>query len=376
MSRFYILTESYCPNSAATNHLLSFIRGFSELDISLQLVFLLPDEKFSRLENTYPNIEIKYLWSNQLSKNKLMMHIYKHLQYGKKYFSFKKGDTVLVLGMSAYIPLLTKRKGVRIFHERTEHPDVVKSTRFGFQKKAYLKSLKECAGLFVISNPLKHYFANCCGVDEKKICIINMVVDSTRFEAIKKDESIEPYIAYCGNASNTKDGVDLLIKAFKILHDKVGNIKLYIIGNAPRKESDNSQLVKELELESSIVFTGVIPSEKMPQLLTDAIMLALARPQNLQNTCGFPTKLGEYLLTGNPVVITRVGDIPLFLKDKESALISECGDIQAFANNLLWVINHPEESIHIGYNGKRIAMESFNYKRETLKMANFMFGEI
>lgn len=375
MSRFYILTDSYCPNSAATNRLLSFIRGFSELGISLKLIFLLPDGNCSRVKESFPNVEINYLWSNQLSKNKLMMHSYKHLQYGKFFFSLKKGDTVLVLGMSAYIPVLTKRKGVRVFHERTEHPDVVRSTRYGFQKKAYLKSLKDCAGLFVISNPLKQYFENCCGVDEKRICIINMVVDSTRFEAIKKDESVEPYIAYCGNASNTKDGVDILIKAFKKFHDQVGNVKLYIIGNAPRKESDNSQLVKDLELESSIVFTGIIPSGDMPQLLTNAMMLVLARPQSLQNTCGFPTKLGEYLLTGNPVVITRVGDIPLFLKDKESALVSECGDIQAFADNLLWVISHPEESILIGSNGKKIAMESFNYKRETLKMANFMFGE-
>ena len=373
MSRFYILTDIYLPNSAATNHLLSFVRGFSELGISLQLVFLLPDGRFSRLEKNFPNIDIRYLWSDTYSNNKVLRHIYKHFQYAKFFYSLKKGDTVLVLGMSAYIPRLTKRKGVKIFHERTEHPDVVRSTRYQFQKNAYLKSLKNCDGLFVISNPLKEYFETSCGVDRNRIIIINMVVDSARFTGVKKNNDVEPYIAYCGNASNTKDGVDVLIKAFKVFHDNVDNVKLYIIGNSPQKESNNSQLVKELNLESHIVFTGIIPSEDMPQLLKNAMMLALARPQSLQNTCGFPTKLGEYLLTGNPVVITKVGDIPLFLKDKESALMSECGDIKAFADNLLWVYNHPEEANLIGENGKRIALESFNYKKETLKMTNIMF---
>ena len=84
--------------------------------------------------------------------------------------------------------------------------------------------------------------------------------------------------------------------------------------------------------------------------------------------------MGEYLLTGNPVVITRVGDIPLFLKDKESALMSECGDVDAFAANIKWVIEHPAESIIIGEKGKKVAQESFNYIKESKKMLDFIFG--
>ena len=114
----------------------------------------------------------------------------------------------------------------------------------------------------------------------------------------------------------------------------------------------------------------------MPQVLKNAKILALARPQSLQNTYGFPTKLGEYLLTGNPVVITRVGDIPLFLKDKESALMSDCHDIQAFADNLLWALDNYEEAQIIGERGKRVAEEHFNYLNETRKMVHFMFRDL
>ena len=50
-------------------------------------------------------------------------------------------------------------------------------------------------------------------------------------------------------------------------------------------------------------FTGRTSPEVMPQILTDASILALARPNNVQSQNGFPTKLGEYLATGNPVAI-------------------------------------------------------------------------
>ena len=48
-------------------------------------------------------------------------------------------------------------------------------------------------------------------------------------------------------------------------------------------------------------------------------MLVLARPDNIQAKGGFPTKLGEYLATGNPVVVTKVGEIPNYLIDGVNA---------------------------------------------------------
>ena len=92
----------------------------------------------------------------------------------------------------------------------------------------------------------------------------------------------------------------------------------------------------------------------MPQILKNAAVLALDRPESLQAQCGFPTKLGEYLLTENPVVVTKVGDIPLFLKDGETALIAE--------------ERNPEEASKIGKAGALVAMREFNYLNETKKI--------
>ena len=372
---FYILSDNFVPNSAPTNHALSFLKGFSELGIKAQWVFLLPDAKLSRWKQPFKNISVRYLWNSHISYNRYFRHIYKHITYSLFYFfTLKKGDIILLLGASNYLHGLIKRKGISVYHERTEHPLAVNWTSNNYIKKHYYSDCALADGNFVISAALKEFFVS-VGVPNDKVHVINMVVDANRFSKIKKDIAVEPYIAYCGNASNLKDGVDDLIKAFALVAKCKPDIKLYIIGQAPAKESNNYDLVEKLGIKDRIVFTGVVSADDMPQILTNAQMQALCRPDSLQNKYGFPTKLGEYLLTGNPVVITRVGDIPLFLEHKKTALISECGDIEAFAENIIWVIEHPDEAREIGLQGKKVAEQHFNYLIETKKMVNIMFNK-
>ena len=206
--------------------------------------------------------------------------------------------------------------------------------------------------------------------------MINMIVDTSRFLGIEKQSS-EKYIAYCGTASNNKDGVDELIRAFAILVSKHPDYKLYIIGNTPSKDQrfGNLELVKSLGIEKNVVFTGIVSRDEIPQLLKNAEILALDRPDNLQAKYGFPTKLGEYLLTGNPVVVTNVGDIPLFLKNGISAFIADPQNAQSFADKLCWVIEHPKEAKVVGENGKRIAEMSFSYLTETKKLVNIILNK-
>ena len=202
-----------------------------------------------------------------------------------------------------------------------------------------------------------------------------MIVDADRFRGIKKTSCKERYIAYCGTASNNKDGVDQLIKAFALVCKQHPDVKLHIIGKVPNKKdySGNIQLIEELGIEDKIVFTGVVTADKMPQLLKDAEVLALARPDNLQAKYGFPTKLGEYLLTENPVVVTSVGDIPTFLKDGESALISEPSNARMFADKLLWALENSGDASKIGKAGAEIALNCFNSEIETKKIVNVLF---
>ena len=366
MAKLYVVCRSYNPNTAFSNRIFSFVRGFSELGVDAEVVFLTPNSEMSKVTEKFPHISFKYMWESMPFSNRII-NKFADEYYGWKFArSLKSGDVVFLTNFGNVFFKVINRRGVKVVHEKTEHPDVYSFK--GFNVKRYKREVKKVDGMFVISTALKDYYAS-LGLPKEKIQIVNMTVDNNRFVGLAKQPS-EKYIAYCGTASNNKDGVDELIKSFAIVHKVLPEVKLYIIGKTPDKDdaSGNLNLIDNLGIKNSVIFTGIVSATEMPQILKNAAVLALDRPNSLQAQCGFPTKLGEYLLTENPVVVTKVGDIPLFLKDGKTALIAEERNPQDFSSKLIWALQNSEEASKIGKAGALVAMREFNYLNETKKI--------
>ena len=377
MNNLYILLEQYKPNKAETNRLLAYLHGFDEQGIKATVVFFIPDKDLSEVTDTFQNIEFVYWWKKYNIRNKYLKHLIEPLYLRQFIRTLHKGDTVFLSGFEFAIKSLLKKRGIKVFFETTEKPGL--GRRFGWysdiKTKQYFKACKYLDGISVISTPIKDDFVK-LGVAPEKIHIINMTVDAKRFVGLQKQEC-EKYIAYCGTATNNKDGVDQLIKAFAIFSQKHPNYKLYIIGETPSEKMAfaNKELVNSLGIGDKVVFTGIVPAKEIPQMLKNAQILALDRPDNVQAKYGFPTKLGEYLLTENPVVVTRVGDIPLFLTDGVNALLAEPETPEAFAEKLCWVVEHPEEAAAIGKEGAKVAMKKFNSRIESEKLGKMILDK-
>lgn len=293
--------------------------------------------------------------------------------------SYNKKDTVIIYSYSVLlfklITILSVLIHFKVFFELNEHPSIMfKGFTMDDDSERDLKRLKRkldrVDGIICISPSLAGLLKK-CGIAPAKIHIVNMVVDVQKFMGLTKDNSIEEYIGYCGAADNNKDGVDSLINAFSIIAKKHPNTRLYIMG-PKRPDCKNEELVHELGLSQKVIFTGMISPDQLPRMLINAQVLALARPQSRQSDYGFPTKLGEYLCTGNPVVVTAVGDIPLFVKDEESAYLAQPDNISSIAMKLEEALSQKEKSRVIGENGQRVANEFFSYERVLSQLRNAM----
>lgn len=214
-------------------------------------------------------------------------------------------------------------------------------------------------GMIVMTTPLLDYYKNRLRHDCKMVHI-PMTVDTSRFFKDKEETEFGEYIAYCGNMTGNKDGVENLIDAFVPVEKSYPKIKLLLIGGAnyPERMSELKEMVRNKGL-NNVFFYGRAPREEMPRLLTNAKMLCLARPTTTQATYGFPTKLGEYLATGNPVVVTAVGDIPMYLNDSNSFIV-KADDNKAFSDRMLEVLADYEKAIKIGAKGKELVLNVFN----------------
>ncbi len=373
---FYILYRRYIPNTAKGNRFLAFLKGFSELGVQAEVVFFSPNENYDRVTSVFPNIHYNYYWEKRYLKKggfKYLSILWYFLSF---IFNLRKGDKVLLLGGADILPLLLKKKDVDIYVENTEHPEIVAQGNrfFKVSPQKEIVYYKKITGLFVITTALKQYYID-KGIEAEKIHIINIVADAKRFENVKPLPIKDKYIAYCGTVSNNKDGVNELIKAFSLTSKTHPGVKLYIIGQTPSNEdkSGNLALIHSLGLTDEIVFTGLIPATEMPSYLCGAEVLALDRPDNVQAKYGFATKMGEYLLSKRPVVVTKVGDFPLFLEDGVSALLANPSDADCFSRKLNWALEHPEEANIIGQNGAIVAKKEFNYLTETQKMVDVIF---
>ena len=211
-------------------------------------------------------------------------------------------------------------------------------------------------GIIVITNKLYNYFKN--SNFKKPILHIPMLVDMDRFNLkVEKTKSI----IYSGMLSDSKDGVNLLIKSFAEISKEYPEYKLVLIG-IPYYEKQlllYEELIQELSIAEKVIFEGRIPIDKIPEKISIATVLVLPRPDSIQAQNGFPTKLGEYLATGNPVVVTSVGEISDYLTDNVNAFIAVPGDIHSLTKKLKESLENLERSATIGLEGRKICRGIF-----------------
>lgn len=367
-----IIAHHYFEGSAATNRMLAYAYGFCEQGIKVLLIFA--SEKDFDLPDI-GGIELHKCIGSHYCQSKLMAETIKRLYISKECAIITYGTPTLCW----YLP----RSKYNIFYECTEIPFYGRKRTLRTWVKETIKRFlaQRATGMLVISKALANYFKK-QGI--RNIAIINMFVDSKRFENINsnksnerlglEDDTKENYVAYCGKISPFKDGVDCLIESFALFVAKHNDYILKIIGGFENSEAERclKALVNKLKLDKKVVFTGAITPAEMPRILCGAQMLALARPDNEQAKYGFPTKLGEYLATGKPVVVTRVGEIGDFLKDGVNCRMSEPDSPEAFADCMSWVADHYEDALKLGAKGKELTRKEFSSLEQSKKVLIFM----
>lgn len=388
--RIYFISSLQYPNGgAAVNRHLSYAQGLFQL--GNDITFLLTNAQFNiealnaidSLKFVLLKEEIKSPFLQKTSSGlSALTQTKKHLI---KAHELEPIDAIVLLDIYVWklfpIIRIANKLNIRVYHERTEYPLVVE--RKGIFGKLHNKIYETLVipkfdGIYVINNALKNYFEKTTK-NKVPVTIINMIVDPERFNNLEPKRNVNfQYIAYCGSMEGSKDGVDILIKAFGMAlnSDFIDQeVKLMLIGDNSDKELADKliNIAIEAKCADNIIFTGRVDRNEIPQLLINSSALALARPNNKQAEGGFPTKLGEYLATGKPVIITNVGEIGIFLKDNKNAYIAEPDSINKFAFKIKQVFENYDEAIRIGRKGRELILKEFNNKVQAQKLNKFLY---
>jgi len=266
-----------------------------------------------------------------------------------------------------------KLMGIKIIRECCEAPFYIKQSHKGIRVyNFFLKwKLKMYNNLIVISDNLREFYTD--KFPQKFIYQIPIIVDMKRFKNKQVLNSNSPkLITYIGFMGDNKDGIETLIDAVFLLKKSFSNFLLQLIGTASESELSLLQnKVKLLGLEEKVLFLGKKNADEIPHFLSDSNILVLARPNNNQAKAGFPTKLGEYLAAGKPVVITKTGEIPKYLQHKVSAYLTEPDNAFDFAEKLLDALTD-QNAEKIGQEGLKVAENNFDYSIYSAQLLNLV----
>ena len=128
-------------------------------------------------------------------------------------------------------------------------------------------------------------------------------VDNLRTEfGLKPTERV---IVYTGNLE-TYQGIELLLRSMRVLVTErgVSDLKLLLVGGlvGDVQYVKMKALCRELALDSNVIFTGSRPPEEMDAFMALADVLVSTRTEG----CNTPLKVYGYMLSGKPIVATKI----------------------------------------------------------------------
>ncbi|WP_223910407.1 glycosyltransferase [Geobacter sp. AOG1] len=217
----------------------------------------------------------------------------------------------------------------------------------------------------VISHYLKDIYDKSVG---KTIPVCFIPISAKCLSEGKSHSPQHPFkFVYSGSFAK-KDGVELLIRAFDRISERHPDCVLLLTG----KGANLPDIQKLISNHPAIRYVGYLEDNEFYNFLQQADILCVTRIGSTYANAGFPFKLGEYLATGNPVIVTNVSDVCLYLENMKDAIIIEPDNATAIQNAMEYCINNREEIKVIGKNGLSKCNQFFNPDANGLKLLELL----
>ncbi len=191
------------------------------------------------------------------------------------------------------------------------------------------------------------------GAPPDRTKVIPNGVDPKAFPDSPKRASASPTIVWVGRIDPLKD-VETLIRAFRQISLRVPSARLKLFGPIPEgnEEYANSlkNLVADYKLSDKISFEGPVKPAHKAYESGDVVVLSSVSE-------GFPYTIIEAMMTGRPVVATRVGGIPEVLAD--TGMLVEAQKPADLADAVLELLQKPGLRRDLAKRGQRRALTNF-----------------
>lgn len=243
-------------------------------------------------------------------------------------------------------------------------PDTVSGTFLKIFNENIQNILDNTDGIITVSNFSKEDISKTFSYPKEKIFVTHLAAEEiytplNKFHSsqyLKKHYGIDrDFLLYVGGFSPRKNILGL-IESFNLVKNSYKrDLKLVIIGTKGSSYEIYRKKVDELNLSSSVIFTGFIPIDDMPIFYSAS--KALVYPSFYE---GFGLPPIECMACGTPVIASNLTSMPEVCQD--SALLVDPYDVDEIKENILTLLNNHKFYSLMIYKGLSHSSK-FNWKK-------------
>jgi glycosyltransferase involved in cell wall biosynthesis len=244
----------------------------------------------------------------------------------------------------------------------------VVSTVHGFNSVGFYSSIMQKSDAVIcVSNSIKEYIQKHYNTPENKITVIPRGIDLELFnpknidndfiENFKKEFDLKDkfIVSSVGRVTQLKD-YETFIKAILLVKKEIPNIVGLIVGGVRSDKEDylNSlkSLIKELNLEENIIFTGSQNKIEQIYALSDAVISSSKKPES------FGRAVAEAICMNKPVIATNHGGVKDIIIENVNGFFFEVGDDKRLAANIL--------------KSKKLSFDGYSYISSNFSLGNMV----
>ena len=221
--------------------------------------------------------------------------------------------------------------------------------------------------IFVQSEKMKRDIA-LQGISGEKMTSVPMGVSTkeTPFFGYKSEQNglnKKKIVLYLGTLTKARK-MDFLIRVFEKVLKREKNVQLYLIGGG--EDLSDEQILKDeakmLGIEDVIFITGFVPRQEAWAYVKKAdVCVSPYYPTPILNSTS-PTKLIEYMAMGKAVVANDHPEQRLVISESKAGICVPYEE-NAFAEAVLYLLNHPEEAKEMGSRGRKYVEKHRSYEQ-------------
>lgn len=242
------------------------------------------------------------------------------------------------------------------------------STVHGFNSVSfYSKIMTKSDAIICVSNSIQEYIQKNYLTPSSKITVIPRGIDLELFnplnidnhfiEDFKKEFNLENkfIVSSVGRITQLKD-YETFIKAIFLVKNEVPNIVALIVGGV-RSDKENylnslKDLIKELNLDNNIIFTGSQNKIEQIYALSNVIVSSSKKPES------FGRAVAEAISMNKPVIATNHGGVKDIIIENENGFFFEIGDENELASKIL--------------KSKNLSFDGYNYISNNFSLENMV----